>query len=163
MYRTGIGFDVHPLVIDKPLIIGGVKIPHTHGLLGHSDADVLIHAIIDGILGALALGDIGTHFPDTNAKYRGVDSLSLLARVHNMAKERGFICSNIDTIIMAQEPKMNPHISKMRINLSEVLMLGFDEVSIKATTTENLGFIGRKEGIAAQAIVLYQSVKKSLV
>ena len=163
MYRTGIGFDVHPLVIDKPLIIGGVKIPHTHGLLGHSDADVLIHAIIDGILGALALGDIGTHFPDTNAKYRGVDSLSLLARVHNMAKERGFICSNIDTIIMAQEPKMNPHISKMRKNLSEVLMLGFDEVSIKATTTENLGFIGRKEGIAAQAIVLYQSVKKSLV
>ena len=110
MYRTGIGFDVHPLVIDKPLIIGGVKIPHTHGLLGHSDADVLIHAIIDGILGALALGDIGTHFPDTNAKYRGVDSLSLLARVHNMAKERGFICSNIDTIIMAQEPKMNHHI-----------------------------------------------------
>ena len=163
MYRTGIGFDVHPLVIDKPLIIGGVKIPHTHGLLGHSDADVLIHAIIDGILGALALGDIGTHFPDTNAKYRGVDSLSLLARVHNMAKERGFICSNIDTIIMAQEPKMNPQISKMRKNLSEVLMLGFDEVSIKATTTENLGFIGRKEGIAAQAIVLYQSVKKSLV
>ena len=163
MYRTGIGFDVHPLVIDKPLIIGGVKIPHTHGLLGHSDADVLIHAIIDGILGALALGDIGTHFPDTNAKYRGVDSLSFLDRVHNMAKERGFICSNIDTIIMAQEPKMNPHISKMRKNLSEVLMLGFDEVSIKATTTENLGFIGRKEGIAAQAIVLYQSVKKSLV
>ena len=98
-----------------------------------------------------------------SAKYRGVDSLSLLARVHNMAKERGFICSNIDTIIMAQEPKMNPHISKMRKNLSEVLMLGFDEVSIKATTTENLGFIGRKEGIAAQAIVLYQSVKKSLV
>ena len=153
MYRTGIGFDVHPLVIDKPLIIGGVKIPHTHGLLGHSDADVLIHAIIDGILGALALGDIGTHFPDTNAKYRGVDSLSLLARVHNMAKERGFICSNIDTIIMAQEPKMNPHISKMRINLSEVLMLGFDEVSIKATTTEDQGFINFKNGIAAQAII----------
>ena len=157
MYRTGIGFDVHALAADRPLIIGGVKIPHTKGLLGHSDADVLVHAVMDAILGALALGDIGQHFPDTDSKYQNSNSLDLLSQIHLLAAEKGFVCSNLDSIIMAEKPKMSPHLLEMRINLSTTLNLNIDQVSIKATTTERLGLIGREEGIAAQAIVLFQS------
>ena len=157
MYRTGIGFDVHALTTDRPLIIGGVNIPHPKGLLGHSDADVLVHAVIDAILGALALGDIGQHFPDTDSKYQDADSLELLRRVQLLAAEKGFLCANLDSIIMAEKPKMSPHILEMRKNLAAVLKLKIDQVSIKATTTERLGLIGREEGIAAQAIVLFQS------
>ena len=157
MYRTGIGFDVHALSADRPLIIGGVKIPHPKGLLGHSDADVLVHAVMDAILGALALGDIGQHFPDTDGKYQCADSLELLSHVQLLAEEKGFICANLDSIIMAEKPKMSPHLLEMRKNLAEVLKLKIDQVSIKATTTERLGLIGREEGIAAQAIVLFQS------
>ena len=157
MYRTGIGFDVHALVADRPLIIGGVDIPHPKGLRGHSDADVLVHAVMDAILGALALGDIGQHFPDTDSKYHEADSLELLSLVQGLAAEKGFACVNIDSIIMAEKPKMNPHILEMRTNLAAVLKIKTDQVSIKATTTERLGLIGREEGIAAQAIVLLQS------
>ena len=157
MYITGIGFDVHALAVDRPLIIGGVNIPHLKGLLGHSDADVLVHAVMDAILGALALGDIGQHFPDTDSKYQGADSLELLSHVQLLAAEKGFVCANLDSIIMAEKPKMSPHILEMRTNLAAALKLNIDQVSIKATTTERLGLIGREEGIAAQAIVLFQS------
>jgi 2-C-methyl-D-erythritol 2,4-cyclodiphosphate synthase len=157
MYRTGIGFDVHQLAAGRSLIIGGVDINHPKGLLGHSDADVLVHAVMDAILGALALGDIGQHFPDTDSKYHEADSLELLSLVQGLATEKGFACVNIDSIIMAEKPKMNPHILEMRTNLAAVLKIKTDQVSIKATTTERLGLIGREEGIAAQAIVLLQS------
>ena len=157
MYRTGIGFDVHALAADRPLIIGGINIPHSKGLLGHSDADVLVHAVMDAILGALALGDIGQHFPDTDTKYQGADSLELLSHVQLLAAEKGFVCANLDSIIMAQKPKMGPYLLEMRTNLAAVLKLKLDQVSIKATTTERLGLIGREEGIAAQAIVLFES------
>ena len=157
MYRTGIGFDVHQLVAGRSLIIGGVDINHPKGLLGHSDADVLVHAVMDAILDALALGDIGQHFPDTDSKYHEADSLELLSLVQGLATEKGFACVNIDSIIMAEKPKMNPHILEMRTNLAAVLKIKTDQVSIKATTTERLGLIGREEGIAAQAIVLLQS------
>ena len=157
MYRTGIGYDVHALAVERPLIIGGVNIPHLKGLLGHSDADVLVHAVMDAILGALALGDIGQHFPDTDSKYQGADSLELLSHVQLLAAEKGFVCANLDSIIMAEKPKMSPHILEMRTNLAAALKLNIDQVSIKATTTERLGLIGREEGIAAQAIVLFQS------
>ena len=157
MYRTGIGFDVHQLAAGRSLIIGGVDINHPKGLLGHSDADVLVHAVMDAILGALALGDIGQHFPDTDSKYHEAYSLELLSLVQGLATEKGFACVNIDSIIMAEKPKMNPHILEMRTNLAAVLKIKTDQVSIKATTTERLGHIGREEGIAAQAIVLLQS------
>ena len=157
MYRTGIGFDVHQLVAGRSLIIGGVDINHPKGLLGHSDADVLVHAVMDAILDALALGDIGQHFPDTDSKYHEAYSLELLSLVQGLAAEKGFACVNIDSIIMAEKPKMNPHILEMRTNLAAVLKIKTDQVSIKATTTERLGLIGREEGIAAQAIVLLQS------
>lgn len=157
MYRTGIGFDVHALVADRPLIIGGVDIPHPKGLRGHSDADVLVHAVMDAILGALALGDIGQHFPDSDSKYHGADSLELLSYVQLLTAEKGFVCANLDSIIMAEKPKMSPHILEMRTNLATALKLKIEQVSIKATTTERLGLIGIEEGIAAQAIVLLQS------
>ena len=158
MYRTGIGFDVHALAEDRHLIIGGVQIPHTKGLLGHSDADVLVHAVMDAILGALALGDVGQHYPDTNSKFQGADSLELLSQVQDLAKEKGYVCSNLDSIIMAEKPKMAPHLMGMRTNLASALKIKLEQVSIKATTTERLGFIGREEGIAAQAIVLLNSI-----
>ena len=157
MYRTGIGFDVHALAVERPLIIGGVKIPHPKGLLGHSDADVLVHAVMDAILGALSLGDIGQHFPDTDSKYQGANSLELLSHVQLLAAGKGFVCVNLDSIIMAEKPKMSPHLLEMRKNIAAVLKLKIGQVSIKATSTERLGLIGREEGIAAQAIVLFQS------
>ncbi len=152
--RIGIGYDVHKLVEGRDLIIGGVKIPHEKGLLGHSDADVLTHAIMDALLGAAALGDIGTHFPDTAAEYKDADSLVLLKEVKRMLKERSYKIINIDGVIIAQEPKMKPHIPAMRKVLCEVLNLQEDQINIKATTEEGLGFTGSKEGISSQVAVL---------
>ena len=152
--RIGTGYDVHRLQEGLPLWIGGVRIEHTHGLLGHSDADVLLHAICDALLGAAALGDIGKHFPDTDPAYKGISSLKLLAHVGNLLKEHGYNVGNIDSTIVAQRPKMAPHIPQMRQNIADTLGIDLDQVSVKATTTERLGFEGREEGISAQAIAL---------
>lgn len=152
--RIGLGYDVHKLVEGRPLIIGGVSVPHEKGLLGHSDADVLIHAIMDGMLGALALGDIGKHFPDTDEKYKGADSMELLRCVNNLINEKGYEINNIDSIIIAQSPKMAPHIEQMRKNIAAVLNTDIGNVSVKATTEEGLGFTGTKQGISAQSICL---------
>ena len=158
MYRTGIGFDVHALAEDKLLIIGGVQIPHQKGLLGHSDADVLVHAVMDAVLGALALGDIGQHFPDTDAEFKDANSMELLRHVQCLVEEEGFVCTNLDSIIMAEKPKMAPYLMEMKTNLASALKIKTEQVSIKATTTERLGVIGREEGIASQAIVLLNSM-----
>ncbi len=153
-FRIGNGFDVHKLVADRELVICGVTIPHTHGLLGHSDADVAIHALADALLGAAALGDIGHHFPDTDPKYAGADSRVLLREVVSLLKRHGYVISNADITIMAQAPKMAPFICDMRRNMAQDMEIPVDRVSVKATTTENLGFTGRREGIAAQASAL---------
>ena len=158
MYRTGIGFDVHTLAEDRLLIIGGVKIPHLKGLQGHSDADVLVHAVMDAALGALALGDIGQHFPDTDVEFKDANSMELLGHVQCLVEEEGFVCTNLDSIIMAEKPKMAPYLMEMKTNLASALKIKTEQVSIKATTTERLGVIGREEGIAAQAIVLLNSM-----
>lgn len=152
--RVGQGYDVHRLVNGRKLILGGVEIEHSLGLLGHSDADVLLHAISDALLGAAALGDIGKHFPDTDERYRGADSLKLLARVGDLLRESGYKIINIDSTILAQAPKLAPHISAMRQNIADALGMDVDAVSVKATTEEKLGFTGAREGIAAQAICL---------
>lgn len=152
--RIGIGYDAHRLVDGRPLVVGGVEIPSPRGLLGHSDADVLIHAVCDAVLGALGLGDIGKHFPDTDERFRGISSLVLLERVQAMASQRGFRCGNLDAVIIAQQPKMSPYIDRMRAAIARGLNVSPEAVSIKATTTEGLGFEGRAEGIAAQAVVL---------
>lgn len=153
MIAVGQGFDVHQLVEGRPCIIGGVHIPFEKGLLGHSDADVLLHTVSDAILGALALGDIGRHFPDTDAEYKDADSLVLLKRVWEMAKERGYRLGNLDATIIAQAPKMAPYIPQMVEIIAGALESSPQKVNVKATTTEHLGFAGRGEGIAAQAIV----------
>lgn len=153
MMRVGQGFDVHQLVKGRPCIIGGVHIPYEQGLLGHSDADVLLHAISDAVLGALALGDIGKHFPDTDLRYKDADSMKLLEHVWALAVERGYHLGNIDCTIIAQKPKMLPHIPIMVRNIARVLQAEQSQVNVKATTTEQLGFTGRSEGIAAQAVV----------
>lgn len=152
--RIGHGYDVHRLVADRKLIMGGVDIPWEKGLLGHSDADVLLHAISDAILGALGEGDIGKHFPDTDAVYKGADSLKLLAHVMKLADERGYRLGNLDATIIAQQPKMAPHIATMRENIAAVLNATVEQVNVKATTEEGLGFSGRHEGISAHAVVL---------
>jgi len=152
--RIGQGFDVHALVTGRKLIIGGVEIPYEKGLEGHSDADVLIHAVCDALLGAAGLGDIGTHFPDSDARYKGIDSRKLLYEVRQLLRERNLHVVNIDTTIIAQEPKMAPHIPAMRVNLAADLGIDTEAVNIKAKTTEKLGFVGRGEGIAAEAVVL---------
>lgn len=152
--RIGIGYDVHKLASDRKLIIGGVEIDYPLGLLGHSDADVLIHAVMDALLGAAALGDIGKHFPDTDERYKGISSVSLLERVGELIRENGYKIENIDAIIVAQMPKMAPHIEKMRQNIAEALCIETEAVSVKATTTERLGFEGRGEGISSQAVCL---------
>ena len=157
MFRTGIGFDAHALAEGRPLVIGGVNVPHSKGLLGHSDADVLVHAVMDAILGALALGDIGEHFPDTEDEFEGADSLELLSRVQKMIEDKGYCCENLDSIIIAEKPKLKSYIGEMRENIASVLKINIDQLSIKATTTEHMGFTGREEGIAAQAIVLLKS------
>ena len=155
--RIGMGYDVHRLVEERELVIGGVKIPYGKGLLGHSDADVLLHAIMDALLGAAALGDIGKHFPDTDPKYRGISSLELLRQVGDMLSEKGFLIENIDSTIIAQAPKMRPFIETMRENIASVLELDVDHVSVKATTEEGLGFTGTGEGISAQAVCMLTS------
>lgn len=155
--RTGMGYDVHRLVEGRDLIIGGVKIPYEKGLLGHSDADVLLHAISDSLLGAAALGDIGKHFPDTDEKYKGADSLVLLKEVGKMLDEQHYIIQNIDATIVAQAPKMRPHIDTMRANVAEALSIDVGQVNIKATTEEGLGFTGTGEGISAFSICLIEN------
>ena len=158
--RVGLGYDVHKLVDGRKLIIGGVDIPHEKGLLGHSDADVLVHAVMDSILGALALGDIGKHFPDTDEKYKGADSIKLLEFVYNLIDEKGYAIGNIDCTIIAQSPKMAPHIQNMRENIAKILNTSIENINVKATTEEGLGFTGAKEGIAAQSICLLVKVDK---
>lgn len=153
MIRIGQGFDVHQLVEGRPLIIGGVTIPYEKGLLGHSDADVLLHTITDAVLGALALGDIGKHFPDTDAAYKDADSVELLRKVWEMVEAKGYQLGNVDATIIAQKPKMLPYIPAMIDVIATVLNADIDQVNVKATTTEQLGFTGRGEGIASQAVV----------
>ena len=157
MLRTGIGFDAHALAEGRRLVIGGVCIPHSKGLQGHSDADVLVHAVMDAILGALALGDIGEHFPNTEEEFEGANSLELLRRVQRMIEDRGYYCENLDSIIIAEKPKLKTYLLDMRKNLASVLKINVDQLSIKATTTEHMGFTGREEGIAAHAAVLLKS------
>lgn len=157
--RVGMGYDVHRLVPERDLIIGGVKIPYEKGLLGHSDADVLLHAIMDALLGAAALGDIGKHFPDNDPAYKGADSLILLGRVGEILSEEGYVIENIDSTIIAQKPKMAPHIEQMRRNIADTLGLDISRVNVKATTEEGLGFTGTGEGISAQAVALIMSVE----
>lgn len=152
MIRIGQGFDVHRLVADRDLWICGVKIPHSLGLLGHSDADVAIHALCDALLGALALGDIGKHFPDSDPRYKGIDSKILLGHVMKLVRDNGYELGNCDITICAERPKFRPHIDLMRQTLAEVLNVNIDQVSVKATTTERLGFTGREEGISAYAV-----------
>ncbi|MBQ1251815.1 MAG: 2-C-methyl-D-erythritol 2,4-cyclodiphosphate synthase [Firmicutes bacterium] len=152
--RIGSGFDVHRLVEGRKLILGGVDIPFEKGLDGHSDADVAIHALMDAILGALALGDIGQHFPPSDEAYRGADSMKLLSAVVSLMKEKGYRIGNVDLTVIAEKPKMAPHIPMMRQNIAAALETEIENVSVKATTTEKLGFTGRGEGIAAEAVVL---------
>ena len=150
--RVGLGYDVHKLVEGRDLILGGVKIPHTLGLLGHSDADVLVHAIMDALLGAAALGDIGKHFPDTDVEYKGADSMKLMEHVRELIEEKGYVIENIDATVIAQQPKLRPYIEQMEENIAKVLRIEKDQINVKATTEERLGFTGREEGMAAQAI-----------
>ena len=152
-FRTGIGYDLHRLEENRDLIIGGIKIPYEKGLLGHSDADVLVHAIIDALLGALALPDIGTLFPDTDEKYAGADSVELLKKVYSMIKEKGYLINNIDSNIIAQAPKMMPYIPQMKEKLSSVLDFDINDISIKAKTKEHLDAVGENKAIEAQAVV----------
>ena len=146
--RVGMGYDVHKLVEGRDLIIGGVRIPHTLGLLGHSDADVLLHAIMDALLGAAGLGDIGKHFPDTDPQYKGISSMKLLSHVAELIREKGYVVENIDATIIAQKPKMRPHIPQMEENIAGTLGISTDQVNVKATTEEGLGFTGTEEGIS---------------
>ncbi|MCF6179767.1 MAG: 2-C-methyl-D-erythritol 2,4-cyclodiphosphate synthase [Geopsychrobacter sp.] len=152
--RIGHGFDVHKLVAGRKLILGGVHIPHNTGLLGHSDADVLLHAICDALLGALGAGDIGKHFPDTDPAFKGIDSRKLLRHVVALVHERGYVLGNLDATLLCQQPKLAPHIAQMCLNIAEDCQVVPDRVNIKATTTETLGFEGRQEGISAHAVVL---------
>lgn len=152
--RVGMGYDVHRLTEGRKLILGGVEIPWEKGLLGHSDADVLVHAVMDALLGAAALGDIGKHFPDTDPAYKGISSILLLCHVTELLKKHGYTIGNIDATIIAQKPKMAPHILKMRENMAEAMEISVDCLNVKATTEEGLGFTGSEEGIAAQAICL---------
>jgi 2-C-methyl-D-erythritol 2,4-cyclodiphosphate synthase len=154
--HTGIGYDVHQLQEGLPLWLGGVAVPHSKGLVGHSDADVLIHAICDALLGAAALGDIGKHFPDTDPAYKGIDSKVLLRHTCELVRRQGWAIANVDAILCLQKPKIAPFIPTMRQTLAEVMQLDIDDVSVKATTTEHLGFEGREEGISAIANVLIQ-------
>jgi 2-C-methyl-D-erythritol 2,4-cyclodiphosphate synthase len=159
MFRIGQGFDVHQLVEGRPLIIGGVRIPYEKGLLGHSDADVLLHAVADACLGAIGAGDIGKHFPDTDDRYKDADSALLLKQVWELVKQQGYELVNLDCTIIAQKPKMAPHIEQMKENIARLLEGELSQVNVKATTTEKLGFTGREEGIAALAVVLLQKNK----
>ena len=159
--RIGHGFDVHRLVEERKLILCGVEIPHSLGLLGHSDADVATHAVCDALLGALALGDIGKHFPDTDPKYKGISSIILLKHVYELVKDKGYDISNVDVTIAAQKPKLLPYIDKMRENVAAALDCGKDRISVKATTTEKLGFEGREEGISATAVCCIKKLQNN--
>jgi 2-C-methyl-D-erythritol 2,4-cyclodiphosphate synthase len=152
--KIGFGYDVHKFEQNRPLILGGVTIPHTHGLLGHSDADVLTHAIMDALLGALNMGSIGDHFPDNDTKYKDISSLILLEHVKRLLEKKGYEIGNIDSVLALQEPKMKPHITRIQESLATCLAIAPDLISVKATTTEKLGFEGRKEGISSYAVVL---------
>lgn len=158
--RIGTGYDVHRLTEGRDLILGGVKIPYEKGLLGHSDADVLLHAVMDALLGAAALGDIGLHFPDTDEKYHGASSLKLLADVGKLLEENCFMIENIDATVIAQAPKLRPFIDRMRANIADTLQIDVSQVNVKATTEEGLGFTGRKEGIAAQAVCMLNTPRE---
>ncbi len=158
LMRIGMGYDVHRLVDGRDLVLGGVKIDYEQGLLGHSDADVLLHAIMDAVLGAAALGDIGLHFPDTDSAYRGASSICLLERVRDLVKAEGYRIVNLDATIIAQKPKMRPHIDEMRGNIARALEISVQQVNVKATTEEGLGFTGSGEGISSQAICLLEEV-----
>lgn len=155
--RIGNGYDVHRLAPGLPLVLGGVRLEHTKGCVAHSDGDVLVHAICDALLGALALGDIGVHFPDTDPAYKGIDSMELLKKVVCLVSGKGYGITNVDAVLALQLPKLKPHIEQMRKNLAEVMGIGTEYVSVKATTTEHLGFEGREEGISAYAVILLQS------
>lgn len=159
--RIGHGFDVHKFGGTGPLTLAGVKIPFEYGFIAHSDGDVILHAVTDALLGALALGDIGQLFPDTDNQYRGIDSRILLRRVFERVESKGYQLNNLDVTIIAQEPKMKTHIPQMRVNLAEDLKSHFEQVSVKATTTEQLGFTGRKEGIACEAVVLLKKINSN--
>lgn len=154
--RVGMGYDVHRLTENRKLILGGVEIPYEKGLLGHSDADVLVHAVMDALLGAAALGDIGKHFPDTDPKYEGASSIELLRYVGKLLDEKGYIIENIDATIIAQKPKMRPYIDQMRRNMAQVLSLDEGQINVKATTEEGMGFTGTGEGISSQAVCLIE-------
>ncbi|MGG1398748.1 2-C-methyl-D-erythritol 2,4-cyclodiphosphate synthase [Bacillus salipaludis] len=158
MFRIGQGFDVHQLTEGRPLIIGGIKIPYEKGLLGHSDADVLLHTVSDACLGAIGEGDIGRHFPDTDPNFKDADSAKLMEHVWKLVKEKGYELVNADCTIIAQKPKMAPYIEQMKGRIAELLEAAPDQVNVKATTTEKLGFSGREEGIAAQAVVLLKKI-----
>ncbi|MCB0484033.1 MAG: 2-C-methyl-D-erythritol 2,4-cyclodiphosphate synthase [Flavobacteriales bacterium] len=153
-FRVGFGFDVHQLVEGRPMILGGVQIPHTSGPIGHSDADVLLHAICDALLGAAALGDIGQHFPDTSADFKNIDSKILLSRTVALLEKEGYVCGNIDATLVLEQPKIAPHVPEMRRTIAALLKVEIGAVSIKATTNEMLGFIGRQEGVTAHAVAL---------
>lgn len=153
-FRIGFGYDVHEFAEKRKLILGGVEIPHTKGLLGHSDADVLLHAICDAMLGALALGDIGMHFPNSDEKYKDADSKKLLKHVDELIHANGYEVSNIDSTVLLQHPKLSPYVNEMRRAIADIVNLSVSQISIKATTTESLGFVGREEGCAAHAVVL---------
>lgn len=161
--RIGTGYDVHKLAEERKLVLGGVEIPHTHGLLGHSDADVLLHAIMDALLGAAGLGDIGQHFPDTDEEFRGISSLELLKKVAKLLEEQRYVVGNVDATVIAQQPKLRPYIQKMEENVAGILGISEDQVNIKATTEEHLGFTGREEGISAQAVCLLESLYEASV
>ncbi|TVQ04448.1 MAG: 2-C-methyl-D-erythritol 2,4-cyclodiphosphate synthase [Balneolaceae bacterium] len=153
-FRIGLGYDVHPFIENRPLILGGVTIPHSAGLQGHSDADVLAHAITDALFGALALGDIGTHFPDNDPTYKNADSLILLKKSYNIVEHQGYIIQNIDTTIIAEKPRLNPFILAIKESIADTLNCQASQISVKATTSEKMGFVGREEGIAVHAVVL---------
>ena len=151
--RTGIGFDVHAFTEGRKLILGGIAIAHEKGLAGHSDADALLHAVTDAMFGSLSLGDIGTHFPDDDPRYKNADSTVFLKRAHELIRNKGYYLNNIDVVVMLQIPKIAPYVQKMKENMSKILEIGSDRISIKATTTEKLGFVGREEGISVMAVV----------
>jgi 2-C-methyl-D-erythritol 2,4-cyclodiphosphate synthase len=159
MFKAGIGYDVHPLVEGRPLILGGVEIPLEKGLLGHSDADVLVHALMDALLGAAGLGDIGSHFPDSDPAYKGASSIKLLGVVSSRLRREGYELVNADLVLLAQRPRIAPYIPAMKRNLAHCLGVPEERINIKATTTERLGFIGREEGMAAQAVVMIRVVQ----
>jgi len=155
--RIGIGYDVHRLAEGERFVLGGVEIRHEKGMIGHSDADVLLHAIADALLGAAALGDLGTHFPDTEVEWAGADSQDLLRRVMQRLREEGYTAQNVDATVLLERPKLRPHVDTMRANIATVLGLGRPRISVKATTTEGLGFVGREEGVAAKAVCTIRS------